>query len=110
MANLKSVLTRLADDAWFTVTKIVVRVSPALGGYLLDLEGPDALEEVESLESSGELSDIVTIVGVAHPPDSREWAFAFRVDETGPHVASNAPESALQQVAPRLRQATSQLQ
>ncbi len=89
---------------WFTVTRATVRVAAALGGYLLDLEG-EPLEAVEAMKEDDELDEIVSISGVAHPPD-RTWRFAFRVDDSGAKVAANATDEALDQIRPRLLEVT----
>jgi hypothetical protein len=105
VADLRGALTKLAEeDAWFTVTKVVVRVSPSLGGYTLDLEGPEIPDEFESLAEQGKVDRVITITGVAHPPGRSDWIVAFRIDDTGPHVAANAPDLALKEIAPRLKE------
>lgn len=94
----------LAKQAkWFTLTRVTVRVSPRLGGYLVDVEGriPDVLDE---MSKAGELGDIVAVSGLAHSPGS-SWKVAFRVDETGSHVAANAPENAVHAIQPLLSDA-----
>lgn len=102
----RSLIQALQDRSdWFTVTRVTVRVSPALGGYMLDVDA--AIQDtLGAMEASGELSEIVSVSGIAHPPD-HSWAYAFRVDNSGTSVAANAPSDAVQMVAPHLKEATS---
>lgn len=89
---------------WFTVTRVTIRVSPSLGGYLMDVEGP-VQETIGAMRQSGELGGIEAISGIVHSPD-RSWRYAFRVDESGASVAANTPPEALQKIAPLLSEVT----
>jgi hypothetical protein len=91
-----------ANREWFTLTRVLVRVAKKLGGYTLELDGP-IIEALERMETDGQLGDIVSISGVTHPP-THDWTFAFRIDESGPQIAQNATEVALEEAAPRLRE------
>lgn len=93
---------RLSElDDWFTVTRVSIRVSEDLGSYVTDLE-VDPILALEAAEDAGELGEIVRISGVAHSPD-RSWTVAFRIDEDGAKVASNAPSDVLAEVGPKLK-------
>lgn len=90
-----------ANKEWFTLTRVSVRVTSKLGGYSLELDGP-VVHALEAMEQSGQLGQIVSISGVTHPP-TRDWIYAFRIDESGPQIAQNATDTALKQAGPRLR-------
>jgi hypothetical protein len=93
----------VSQGTWFTLTKVIVRVAQRLGGYEVEVEGPDILDEVQAMQEEGTVDGIVSVHGIAHPPGEDDQVFAFRVDESGPQVAANAPVDALAKVGPRLR-------
>lgn len=87
---------------WFTPTQVLVRVTPNLGGYLLELDG-DFLEALESLEREEQLGEVVSVSAVIHDP-ARDWIVAFRVDQSGIHIAANAPPAARETADSRIRE------
>lgn len=86
---------------WFTITKITVKMSPSLGGYETELDF-EPLIILDNLDASGELGEIISISGVAHPP-KRHATVAFRIDESGLRLAKNADDATAAEITPRLR-------
>jgi hypothetical protein len=87
----------------FTLTKVSVKVSPELGGYVIDVDG-DIAESLRVMNALGEISEILEVAGVIHNP-KRTWRYAFRVDRSGVHIANNARDEDLQEVEPELKAA-----
>ena len=87
MLDLLGAATRLsAEDDWFTLTKVVVRVGQSLGGYLLDIEGLDILDELRRKDSDAQAIHAYLTTNAKEPDPNK-----YKEVRSATHVERNIP-------------------